>query len=130
MDYRLAEEIERSRRYGRPLAIAIVRPVLLAGEHVSPAALKTAAQAATAAARASDLAGWAGGERLLLIMPETDAESARVAASRLRDEMWHRSRMAGGQRWEIALLEDTTPYETADQVNNELRVRPAESEAA
>jgi hypothetical protein len=38
--------------------------------------------------------------------------------------------MAGGQRWEIALLEDTTPYETADQVNNELRVRPAESEAA
>jgi PleD family two-component response regulator len=130
MDYRLAEEIERARRYGRPLAIAVVRPVLLAGERVTAEALKAAAQAADAAARASDLAGWGGEGRLLLIMPETDAQEARVAASRLRDEMWHRSRQVGAQRWEIALLEDITPYETAEQVSEELRVRPAQTEAA
>ena len=130
MDYRLNEEIERARRHGRPLAVAIVRPILLSGEAATPEAVAAVVDTANAAARTTDLVGWAGGGRLLIIMPETDAQHAQVAVSRLRDEMWMRSRRVGGQRWEIVLLEDTTPYETADQVNEELGVRPATAEAA
>ena len=103
--YRLAEEIERSRRYGRPLSILIARIQLLPHETIPAQGRQAAAEAATKAARGTDMVGWLDGRRIIAVLPETDAESGRFVVSRLRDEMWLLSYAQGGQKWEIDLID-------------------------
>ncbi|MBF6600246.1 MAG: hypothetical protein IVW36_07025 [Dehalococcoidia bacterium] len=108
MDLRLDEEAERARRYERPLSLLLAGPALLADETPTPDSLQAAASAARTAARAMDLVGWVDSATILMVLPETTTDEARAAASRLRSEMWLRSRSFGGQKWEIRLATGTS----------------------
>jgi diguanylate cyclase (GGDEF)-like protein len=85
-----ANEAERARRYGRPLSIAILDIDLFKmvndtwGHAAGDVAIKRIAEAAMAAMRGSDALGRIGGEEFALLLPETNAENARLFAERLR----------------------------------------------
>ena len=122
--HRLHEEIERARRYERPLSIILAQPAVLGGERLDERALDAAAQAALSAARATDLAGWLGGDNIVIILPETTGEHARFAAARLRDEMWIHSRAKGGQKWTV------TAIDQLDEVAAAFASMPGDNRAA
>ena len=122
--YRLDEEVDRARRYGRPLAVMMASPTLLVGERLSPEARQAGADAALHAARTTDLVGWADDDgQILIIMPETMADAANVAASRWRDEMWLRGRAVGAPKWAIALLHDPDEFKSREIIEEALRQR-------
>ena len=105
MAYRLEQEIERARRYGRPLTAMLAEPSLLSNERMSRAAVEAVAEAAQKVSRNTDLVGWADEfARLLFIMPETDGDAAEIAATRLRNELWIRTRAIDGHKWNVELL--------------------------
>ena len=56
--------------------------------------------------RSADLVGWLDSQRIIVILPLTDAASARFAASRFRDEIWLLSHVRGNQKWQISLVDD------------------------
>ncbi len=86
----LGRELERVRRYRRPLAVAMAdldhfkeindRYGHLAGD----ALLKRISQVAMAGLRSTDLMGRYGGEEFLLVLPETDLEGASEVAEKIR----------------------------------------------
>jgi len=86
----LERELGRCRRLGHPLAVVLAdvdhfkrvndTHGHLAGDRV----LVRVARVLQASCRPYDLAGRYGGEELLLVLPETDADQARSAAERLR----------------------------------------------
>jgi len=86
----LGRELERVRRYHRPLTIAMAdldhfkevndRYGHLAGD----ALLKRIAQVAVAGLRSTDWMGRYGGEEFLLVLPETDIEGAVEVAEKIR----------------------------------------------
>ncbi len=87
---RLAEEIERARRYDRPLAVLLLdmdrlkevndRNGHLAGDE----ALQAVAAALTGALRGSDQAYRYGGDEFVLVLPETNRDDAIGIAARVR----------------------------------------------
>jgi diguanylate cyclase (GGDEF)-like protein len=86
----LDHELQRAVRYRRPLAIGMAdldnfkqindRHGHLVGDSV----LKRVAQAITSGLRSADLVGRYGGEEFLFVLPESDAEGARVVAEKIR----------------------------------------------
>jgi hypothetical protein len=128
MTYRIAEELQRSRRYGAPLCVLVAEPQLLAEERLPRHAAEAAAQAATKSARNTDLVGWLDDGRIAMVLCETDAASARFALSRLRDEMWLLSYTQGGQKWTIELLDN--PEKIAALIGAPLPPAPAEEPPA
>ena len=131
LQYRLGEEMERARRYGRPLAVAIAdAPALLPGERLSAEALAAATEAAQIAARSTDLLGWLDGYSFLMIMPETTDVDAEAALSRWRSEMWLRSRSFGGQKWNIAILPSPVEFDSAEQLIESIPELLTQREAA
>lgn len=113
--YRLDEEIERARRYGRPLAVAQALTPSLSGVREDMEALAAATEAAQTVARSTDLLGWIGEDYMLMIMPETTEIDAEAAVSRWQNEMWLRSRSLGGHKWHIKALPDPVQFESAAQ---------------
>ncbi len=119
--YRLAQELARARRYGSCLSVLVAEPQLIASERASGAQRMAAAEAANKSARTTDLVGWLDGLRIIIILPEADAASARFAATRFRDEIWVLSHPQGNQKWQIGLVDDLDEIEalldqmTADQ---------------
>ncbi len=109
--YRLAQELQRARRYGRCLSILVAEPQLIASERVSDAQRTAAAEAANKSARSPDIVGWLDDQRIIVVLPETDAASARFAASRFRDEIWILSHAQGNQKWQISLVDDLDEIE-------------------
>jgi len=90
---RLHAEVERSRRYGRPLAL-----ILLDLDHfktindtyghaAGDEVLRVTSRAMEAICRDLDVPGRMGGEEFAVVLPETDAKGARVVADRLRLEI-------------------------------------------
>jgi hypothetical protein len=114
--HRLDEELEQSRRYDRPLSVIIGAPMLLPGERLSSAEIEVAAAAARAAARSTDLLGWLGQDRILIVMPETTPDGAKVGAFRWRNEMWLRSRQVGERKWQVLIMENLGDFETGEQL--------------
>ncbi len=97
------DELGRSRRSGRPFALAFldldhfkaVNDAL--GHGVGDATLRELADRLRQALRAIDIAGRWGGEEFVVLMPEADADGAAAAAERLRDAIArHRFGGAGG----------------------------------
>jgi len=109
--YILEREVDRARRYGRPLSVVMATPELLPGERLPREAYDNAVRAAADTARATDLVGRTDEGYLLMIMPETEPHDARTAASRWLDEMWRRSRAAGGKKWHIEALDEIESIE-------------------
>jgi diguanylate cyclase (GGDEF)-like protein len=86
----LATEIERSNRYGRPIAVALIdidhfkRVNDTHGHAVGDEVLTHVAQALASNVRAADSVGRYGGEEFLLVMPETDPDAGAASAEHLR----------------------------------------------
>lgn len=100
---RIAEEVERTRRHGRPFScvLADLDDFGAFGErHGADCAewvLVTCANLLKKAVRSSDaIARW-DGQQFLMVLPETDADGARAAAERVRQAIEHGSFSFEGQ---------------------------------
>lgn len=86
-------ELIRARRYGRPFSVAYVDVDDFKevndrfGHAVGDQVLSSAAAAMMAGLRATDLVARMGGDEFVILMPETDRDSAEKVADRLRDEL-------------------------------------------
>lgn len=95
---RLAEEVERARRYGAPLCLALVdfdhfKQINDAhGHQVGDAVLTGGSQLLRETARTTDPLGRVGGEELAWLLPETTLAPAAVACDRARHAI-------GAARW-------------------------------
>jgi diguanylate cyclase (GGDEF)-like protein len=87
---RLTEELARAGRYQHPLSVILCdfddfkRINDTYGHQAGDAVLREGAAALRGCLRASDLLGRYGGEEFLVVLPEVDLESGRLAAERLR----------------------------------------------
>jgi two-component system, cell cycle response regulator len=87
---RLAEEVKRATRHGRPLSLALLdidhftRVNERHGRQAGDKALGALAELAGSRARDTDVLGRVGGGELGWLMPETDLAGAEQAAERLR----------------------------------------------
>jgi diguanylate cyclase (GGDEF)-like protein len=86
---RLGQELERNRRYPRPLALIYMDlddfKVIndTHGHQTGDAVLRLVADAMRTSVRISDVVGRLGGDEFAVLMPETDAPLADAAAKRL-----------------------------------------------
>ncbi|MBS1120579.1 MAG: Diguanylate cyclase/phosphodiesterase domain 1 [Deltaproteobacteria bacterium] len=86
----LRGELERARRYGRPLAVALLdvdhfkRVNDGHGHLVGDQVLRELAKRCGAALRTTDVLGRYGGEEFIVVFPETDSGAASVVAERMR----------------------------------------------
>ena len=86
----LAQELERAKRFGRPLAVLMIdvdhlRAVNTAHGHLAgDRALKDVAEALGRATREYDIAARFGGDEFCVLLPETELDGALVVAERIR----------------------------------------------
>ncbi len=86
---RLTQELDRNRRYPRPLALLYMDldnfKVIndTHGHHTGDAVLRLVADAMRSSVRHADVLGRLGGDEFAVLMPETDAALADAAAKRL-----------------------------------------------
>ncbi len=87
----LERELERARRYGRPLAVGMAdldrfKAINDAHGHLAgDTALAMVAQALAAGMRSSDAVGRYGGDEFLFVLPETDLQSGAAVAEKIRE---------------------------------------------
>jgi len=90
---RLAGELRRNRRYGRPLSLLYLdlddfkRVNDTQGHQTGDAVLRLAADAIRRAVRQADVVGRLGGDEFAVLLPETDGDLAYAAADRLAAEL-------------------------------------------
>ncbi len=86
---RLGQELDRNRRYSRPLALLYLDLDDFKavndrhGHHTGDAVLRLVADATRGAVRQSDVVGRLGGDEFAVLMPETEGPVAHAAATRL-----------------------------------------------
>jgi diguanylate cyclase len=86
----LSQELERAKRFDRPLAVLVVdvdhlRAVNTAHGHLAgDRALKNVAEALGRATREYDIAARFGGDEFCVLLPETDLAGAVIVADRIR----------------------------------------------
>ena len=86
---RLGQELERNRRYPRPMALVYMDldnfKVIndTHGHQTGDAVLRLVADAMRSSVRTADVVGRLGGDEFAVLMPETDAQLADAAAKRL-----------------------------------------------
>jgi diguanylate cyclase (GGDEF)-like protein len=90
LDYQLAQELARARRFGHPLSVALVdldhfKSVNDRLSHqIGDEVLKVVARLLRETCRSVDLVGRYGGEEFVLVLVETDARRARPLCERVR----------------------------------------------
>jgi len=90
LNERLAPEVERARRHGRPLALLIVDSDSLkavndeCGHVCGDRLLAELAATIRAQVRSTDIVARYGGDEFVVVAPETDLDAARVTAERIR----------------------------------------------
>ncbi len=90
---RLTQELERNRRYPRPLALLYLDlddfKVIndSHGHQTGDAVLRLVAEAMRSSVRLADIVGRLGGDEFAVLMPETDAALADAAAKRLAESL-------------------------------------------
>jgi len=95
MDFRLREELSRSDRTGRPVAVIYIDLDRFKqvndkhGHQVGNEVLRRVGRLLKSNARSHDLVGRLGGDEFFLILPETRVEETTVVAERLRKAMHH-----------------------------------------
>jgi diguanylate cyclase (GGDEF)-like protein/PAS domain S-box-containing protein len=88
---RLATEFERARRYGSPLAVAVLdldHFKLVNDRHghvMGDALLRRLGQLLKKSVRTSDAAGRFGGDEFILVLPESDLAGAKQTAERVQE---------------------------------------------
>ena len=91
LNHRLAEECDRTRRYGEPTSVLFMDLDHFKevndrhGHQVGNAVLRGVAIAMKQQVRSSDVLGRMGGDEFLVLMPATDQADALVLAERLRN---------------------------------------------
>ena len=86
---RLSQELDRNRRYNRPLALLYLDLDDFKtvndrhGHSTGDAVLRLVAEATRSAVRQSDIVGRLGGDEFAVLMPETEGAVAHAAATRL-----------------------------------------------
>lgn len=104
LEQTLEREVARAARFGAPLAVVLFdldhfkRVNDTYGHRVGDAVLTAASGVLAADVRTIDLAGRYGGEELMLVLPETDLEGARVVAERVRASIEALEVLAGDSR--------------------------------
>lgn len=90
---RLAEELERARRYKHPLSVVLCDFDFFKqindthGHLIGDAVLREGAVILRHCLRNTDLLGRYGGEEFLMVLPQVDLAAARMAAERLRHSL-------------------------------------------
>ena len=90
---RIGEEIDRARRYVRPLSLIIIDIDDLKivndkhGHLAGDCLLKAFAGELTSSVRSNDIVSRYGGDEFCLIMPETDRDNTRIFMERIRDKI-------------------------------------------
>lgn len=98
---RFKQEMERARRYNRPLSCIILdidhfKTVNDTFGHLSgDQVLMDIGRILKKNCRQSDLAGRYGGEELIILLPETDLDGARIIADRIREMIEHHKTVDG-----------------------------------
>jgi len=93
LDQRLAEELQRARRHGYPLSVVyidldnfkLVNDTY--GHEAGNMVLRRVSQALRANIRGEDFVGRLGGDEFLVVLPQTDASGALIAAERIRNKL-------------------------------------------
>ena len=86
----LRREVDRARRYGKPLAIAMIDVDYFKswndtyGHQVGDMVLQSVAQVISSCSREIDVLGRYGGDEFLVILPETTSDGCTIYAERLR----------------------------------------------
>jgi len=113
--YRLDQELIECRRYGVPLSVVILSPMLIAGEANPEERVSAGAMAARAAARTSDLIGWLDGDDILVVLPHSDLTGAHAAVARWQEHMVREPAAFRPVRWLASSLEDHGDFETGSE---------------
>jgi diguanylate cyclase (GGDEF)-like protein len=140
----LAQELERAKRFGRPLTVLMIdvdhlRAVNTAYGHLAgDRALKDVADALSRATREYDIAARFGGDEFCILLPETELDGALVVAERIRslvEEMGGEPRITvsigvatkeGGETMpeELVALADRAAYRAKFSGRNSVSVPP------
>ena len=105
---RLAQEIERVRRYGTDFVVAYLDLDAFKGvndrfgHETGDAVLRVVADVFRQHLRVSDVAARLGGDEFALLLPETDPEGARVMVERIVGRMVERWRQAGWDEVDVS----------------------------
>lgn len=90
---RMSDEVDRARRYRRPISLALVdidgfrAAQLQHGFHFGDGVLKAIGETLRNFTRSVDLVCRSGGDEFVVLMPETDAPAARVCFARILLEL-------------------------------------------
>lgn len=95
---RLAEEVRRALRHGRPFSVIACIPQHLPGQE-NVQAVKSAGRQFSRLLRGGDLVGLTDDQCIVVGLPETLASGARVLAQRLRGELVLRTAHVSKQIW-------------------------------
>ena len=96
---RLEEEIFRAERYGRALMVLCVLPQRLPGEDPQPKETTLAADALSGRLRFSDRVGMLDDGTLVVLLPETSGDAARVVAHKIVADLAIRGSGLGHAKW-------------------------------
>lgn len=96
---RIEEEISRAQRHGRFLSVLCVLPQRLPGEEPEPRETTLAADVVSAELRLQDCLGRLDDETLVVVLPETSADAARVIAHRVVSDLAIRGGGLGHAKW-------------------------------
>lgn len=98
---RLATELWRASRFGRPVSLLTATPGLLAGERIWREEVQFAEAAIARLLRRSDSVGRLGEAGFLIVLPETDLDAAVAVAHRLQAELGLRSGAINRRDWRV-----------------------------
>lgn len=106
-DQRIAEEIERARRFGSSFALIMLdlddfkKLNDTLGHVAGDRALREVSAIAASQLRGVDLAARFGGEELAFLLPRTSLADAHAVAERIRDAVSSYSLVDGGHAWKV-----------------------------
>jgi len=131
---RLAEEIQRGRRHGHPVAVLYIdldgfKMVNDTYGHESGnQVLRSVSGMLRAGVRAEDVVGRIGGDEFAVVMPQTDSSGALVAAERLRKSLENATlTAAGGERISFVAFSMGVAWYPADGETGEELLKAADA---
>ncbi|HJZ85648.1 MAG TPA: diguanylate cyclase [Polyangia bacterium] len=130
--FRLGEEFERAKRYGKDLALVMIdvddfRAVDdTLGRPAAERVLRELAQLLAHGQRAVDVVARYGGEEFALVLPETGLAGARVIAERLRAQVAARTFQPGGKPLRLSISAGVAAFPHGEVATKEQLIQRAD----